>query len=203
MIDAYLTLKDPVTSRLVRKKSRFVGLLFPVSTPSAIEETLQRVRRQYHDAAHHCYAYRLMGDSGPIVYTNDAGEPAGAAGGPILQQVEASDLYDVLAIAVRYFGGKKLGLGGLIRAYGDTIKDALDNAILVKRQRTVRLAIDFPAEMNAAIMRLVHHRAEQVQDVRYNSEAHLQVTLPSSQLQPFVDALQEASLGQARWEEIR
>lgn len=203
MIDAYLTLKEPATGRLVRKKSRFVGLLFPVSTPSAVEETLQRVRREYHDAKHHCYAYRLMGDSGPIVYTNDAGEPAGSAGGPILQQVEASDLYDVLAIVVRYFGGKKLGLGGLIRAYGDTVKNALDDAVIVKCQKTVRLAIDFPTEMSTAIMRLVHHRADQVQNVCYDSEAHLHVALPPSQLQPFVDALQEASRGQARWEEIR
>jgi uncharacterized YigZ family protein len=203
MIDAYLTLKEPVTSRLARKKSRFIGLLSPVSTTSAVEETLQRVRQQHHDAAHHCYAYRLMGDSGPIVYTNDAGEPAGSAGGPILQQVEASDLYDVLAIVVRYFGGKKLGLGGLIRAYGDTVKDALGDATIVERQRTVRLAIDFPPEMSANIMRLVHRHTTEVETVRYDSEAHLLVTLPPSQLQAFVEALQEASRAQARWKEIR
>lgn len=203
MIDAYLTLKEPVTSRLARKKSRFVGLLFPVSTTSAVEETLQRVRQQYHDATHHCYAYRLMGDSGPIVYTNDAGEPAGSAGGPILQQVEASDLYDVLAIVVRYFGGKKLGLGGLIRAYGDTVKDALDDAMIVERQRIVRLAIDFPPELNASIMRLVHRQSSEVQTVSYDTEAHLLITLPFSQMQIFVEALQDASHGQACWKEVQ
>jgi uncharacterized YigZ family protein len=203
MIDAYLTLKEPLASRLVRKKSRFVGLLFPVSTTVAIEEILQRVQRQYHDATHRCYAYRLMGDSGPIVYTNDAGEPAGSAGGPILQQVETADLYDVLAIVVRYFGGKKLGLGGLIRAYGDTVKEALTDATIVKRHRTVRLSIDFPLEMNAGIMRLIHRQRSLVQTVSYGTEAHLLITLPASQVQPFVEALQDASRGQAHWEKIR
>jgi uncharacterized YigZ family protein len=203
MINSYLTLKDPVTGRITRKGSRFIGLLYPVPSKDEITAVLKEVRRHYHDATHRCYAYRLMGESGPIVSTDDAGEPAGAAGGPILQQVEIAQLYDVLAVVVRYFGGKKLGLGGLIRAYADATKEALNGATFVEQRRTIKLAVTFPAKITAGIMGLIHRHPAAIEEVTYDHEAHVLLSLPPSLLKQFVQDLQETSRAQARWKEVR
>jgi len=168
MIDSYLTLKEPVSKRITRKKSRFIGLLYPATSEKEIEEILGRVRRNYHDASHVCYAYRLMGKPDPIVRTEDAGEPAGSAGGPIMQQAEAAKLYNVLAVVVRYFGGKKLGLGGLIRAYADVTKEALGEATIVEVKRHVKIEIRFPPEVSSAVMGLIHRHTANVEKVTYD-----------------------------------
>ena len=201
MTDAYLSIKEPVSARLTRKKSRFIGLLYPASTVEEIEAILKRVKRTYHDATHHCTAYRLMGSSGPIVRTDDAGEPAGSAGGPILQQLEAAGVYDVLAVIVRYFGGTKLGVGGLIRAYADATKDALAAATLVKRCRRATLMVSFPPEMSGPMMALVHRHSVTVEHLTYNKEASARIALPPGLVSQFTAQLQEVTGGKARWEE--
>jgi len=201
MSDAYLSIKEPSSARLTRKKSRFIGLLYPVSTEAEIETILKSVKRTYHDATHHCTAYRLMSPSGPIVRTDDAGEPAGSAGVPILQQIEAATLYDVLAVVVRYFGGVKLGVGGLIRAYADATKEALAAATLIKRYRTTTLTISFPPEMSGPMMALIHRHSVTVEHLTYNKEARARIALPPGSVSQFTAQLQEVTGGKARWEE--
>lgn len=201
MTDAYLSVREPVTTRITRKKSRFIGQLYPVSTEAEIEAILKRVKRTYHDATHHCCAYRLMSPSGPIVRTDDAGEPAGSAGGPILQQLEAADVYDVLAVVVRYFGGVKLGVGGLVRAYGDATKEAIAVAKLVEKCQRIKIAIHFPSEVNSQVMGLIHRHPIKVEQVGYNKDARILVALPPSLLPRFTEELQEATGARARIEE--
>lgn len=203
MIDSYLTLKEPVSKRITRKKSRFIGLLYPAASEKEIEEILGRVRRNYHDASHVCYAYRLMGESDPIVYTEDAGEPAGSAGGPIMQQVEAAKLYNVLAVVVRYFGGKKLGLGGLIRAYADVTKEALGEATIVEVKRHVKIEIRFPPELGSAVMGLIHRHTANVEKVTYDEVGHVRILLPPSLLSRFTTELKEASGARASLKEVQ
>ena len=201
MIDAYLSIKEPSSARLARKKSRFIGLLYPVSTEAEIETILKRVKRTYHDATHHCTAYRLMSPSGPIVRTDDAGEPAGSAGTPILQQLEAAKLYDVLAVVIRYFGGTKLGVGGLIRSYADATKEAVAAAALVEKCQRIKLTIRFPPEVNSQVMGLIHRHPIKVEHVAYNKDARVLVALPPSLLPQFSQELQEATGARARIKE--
>lgn len=201
MIDTYLTTNEPATARITRKKSRFIGLLYPASSKEEAETILAQVKRSHHDATHHCSAYRLMEDSGPVGHTDDAGEPAGSAGRPILQQLEAAELVDVLAVVVRYFGGTKLGVGGLIRAYADATKEAIAAATLVEKQQRMRLAIRFSPELNSRVMGLIHRHPIEVEQVTYNKDARVLVAVPPSLLARFSQELQEATGARARVEE--
>jgi len=201
MIDSYHTVNGEAQAKITRKKSRFVALCYHVSTAEEVASTLERVRRTYHDASHRCYAYRLLNDGGPIEYSSDAGEPAGSAGLPILQQIEKEDLYDVLIVVVRYFGGTKLGIGGLIHAYGDATADALDAAKIVVKKQEVRLFVRFPPEVTSAVMGLIHRHPARVEDVKYEEEAHILVALPASKVERFTRELTETTGARAHWEE--
>jgi len=201
MIDSYLSLKEPAVAKITRKKSRFIALLYPITSEEEVPGILEEVRHAYHAASHRCYAYRLMGESSPIVYTNDAGEPSGSAGGPIVAQVEGEKLYDVLAVVVRYFGGKKLGLGGLIRAYADATKKALSAAAIVERHREVKLAITFPSEINSRVMGLIHRHPARVEEVAYDDEGRVLIAIPPSRVERFTQELKDATGARAHWEE--
>jgi len=201
MIDTYSTIKQLATARITRKKSRFIGLLHPASRKQETETILAQVKRNYHDATHHCSAYRLMGPSAPIIHADDAGEPAGSAGRPILQQLEAAELVNVLAVVVRYFGGTKLGVGGLIRAYADATKETIAAATVVERRRLVKAAIHFPPELISRVMGLIHRHPIEVKQVSYNKEARILVAVPPSLLARFCQELQEATGARARIEE--
>ena len=201
MIDTYLSIKAPTAARITRKKSRFIGLLYPASNKQEVEALLAQAKRNYHDATHHCSAYRLAEDSGLVTHADDAGEPAGSAGKPILQQLEAADLTDVLAVVVRYFGGSKLGVGGLIRAYADATKEAIAAAALVEIKRRTRLSIRFSPELSSRVMSLLHRHPIEIEQVSYNEEARVLVAVPPSLLGRFSQELQEATGARARIEE--
>ena len=201
MIDSYHTIESDTQAKITRKKSRFIALCYPVSSIERVEGLLEQARHAYHDASHRCYAYRLLGDDAPIEYSSDAGEPAGSAGLPILQQIQKAGLYDVLVIVVRYFGGTKLGIGGLIHVYSDAAAEALAAAKVVVKKQEVRLSVSFPPEITAAVMSLIHRHPARVEDVRYEQSAHVLVALPPSGIERFKRELTEATGARARWEE--
>lgn len=201
MIDSYRTVDGEAQAKITRKKSRFVALCYHVSTAKEVGSVLERARRTYHDASHRCYAYRLLNDGGPIEYSSDAGEPAGSAGLPILQQIQKHDLYDVLVIVVRYFGGTKLGIGGLIHAYGDVTSEALAEAKIVTRKQEVRLSVHFSPEISSAVMGLIHRHPARVEEVKYEQEARILVALPPSGVERFTRELIEVTGARAHWEE--
>ena len=111
--------------------SRFIAFLYPVETEDEVRTIVASLRKEYHDARHHCYAYRL-GYKGDVFRASDDGEPSGSAGRPILGQIDSAGLSDVLIVVVRYFGGIKLGIPGLIRAYKTSSADAIANADVVE-----------------------------------------------------------------------
>jgi uncharacterized YigZ family protein len=115
MSDLFLTLSKPSKGELKEKGSKFLSFAFPVSNEEEIKENLKNLKDEFWDASHHCYAYRL-GAEGEIYRANDAGEPNHSAGDPILAQIKSLDLTDLLVVVVRYFGGTKLGVSGLITA---------------------------------------------------------------------------------------
>ncbi len=112
--------------------SRFISLAYPVETEEEVKDIVSSLKKKYHDARHHCYAYRL-GWKGEKFRANDDGEPSGSAGRPILGQIDSRELKDVLVVVVRYFGGIKLGIPGLIRAYKTSTADALDATGFVEK----------------------------------------------------------------------
>jgi uncharacterized YigZ family protein len=189
-MDAYRTLAGPASARLTRERSRFLAMVEP-ATADSVDARLLALRRQYHDATHVCYAYRCRSDSAVVARADDAGEPKGSAGLPILQQLEAADLVDIFAAVVRYFGGVKLGIGGLVRAYGDAVTAALAQAEIVERHVEVALRVAFPHEANGAVLRIVHRHGARVLDIRYDSRGEMVVALPPSRASAFADAVRE------------
>ena len=130
--DAYRSLAAPSEGLFKDNGSRFIALAYPVETEEEVKNIVAALRKEYHDARHHCYAYRL-GYQGNIFRASDDGEPAGSAGRPILGQIDSAGLSDVLVVVVRYFGGIKLGIPGLIRAYKTSTADAIGNGQIVTK----------------------------------------------------------------------
>jgi len=193
MIDSYRTLAEPMKARITRKKSRFLAFVHPVGSPEDVEAVLAATCRAHHDASHHCTAYRLVASPEPIAASDDAGEPAGSAGAPILHRLEEADLLNVLAVVVRYFGGTKLGVGGLIRAYGDATGAALEGARIVVRRMAVGVLIRFPADVNSGVMATIHRCGAEVRDVRFGESAEIRAELAPSKVSAFRAAIREAT----------
>lgn len=127
------TIAGPVEHELVIRKSRFLTLVAPVETPDAADQVIAGVKKRYWDAAHNCSA-QVTGLHGDRARSSDDGEPSGTAGIPMLEVLRRRELTDVVAIVTRYFGGIKLGAGGLVRAYSSAVSEALDLASSVDRR---------------------------------------------------------------------
>lgn len=124
--------KTAVTIEDTIKKSRFIGYSIPCQTENEIQLHLNQLRQQHPHASHIVFAYRIKSAKGLISRFNDAGEPSGTAGKPVFQHIEGNDLINVLMIVIRYFGGIKLGAGGLTRAYGNTARKVIESSSLTE-----------------------------------------------------------------------
>ena len=153
-MDTFKSIASPSEGLFKDNGSRFIALAYPVESEAQVKEIVSSLKKEYHDARHHCYAYRL-GHRGDIFRANDDGEPSGSAGRPILGQIDSAGLSDVLVVVVRYFGGIKLGIPGLIRAYKTSTSDALVSARVIEKTacRNFRLRFAY-LSMNDA-MKLV------------------------------------------------
>jgi len=200
MIDSYRTLAGPAEGRITRKRSRFLAFLRPIDSASEVDEAIAEIRRAYRGAAHHCSAFRLGAMPELISRSDDAGEPAGSAGRPILQRLEQAELFDVLAVVVRYFGGTKLGIGGLIRAYGDATQEALTAARIIVRRVAVDVLIRFPADVNSGVMATIHRCGADVRTVRFDDQGEMCVALPPTGIDSFCKAIRQATGGRASTE---
>ncbi|MEX2549860.1 MAG: YigZ family protein [Nitriliruptoraceae bacterium] len=136
-------------------RSRFIATLAPVADLDAVGEVVARVRREFHDASHHCTAL-VLGPDGQQQRSNDDGEPAGTAGAPMLAVLRGAELTDVVAVVTRHFGGTLLGAGGLVRAYGGAVSAACDRARRLARRWVTVVRIDVPLADAGRIEHLLH-----------------------------------------------
>ena len=143
MSDQYKTVVGIADSKLEVKKSRFIGLATALQNQDAIKDFLDLTRKQYPNASHYCYAYKIETGSEIREYATDAGEPTHSAGPPMLSAIKAAELSNVICVIVRYYGGINLGVGGLIRAYGSCARSCLANAKIETRilYQTLRLHV--------------------------------------------------------------
>lgn len=153
--DHYRTLASTAESRLKVERSEFLGLAFPCGSDEEFFAGLQRIEKQYFDATHHCWAFRTFGDSSPRQRSSDAGEPSGSAGKPILSAIESASLFDAAVVVVRWFGGVKLGTGGLSRAYREAATATLRSAQTVERLLYDSYDVVVPFDSVGAIYRLL------------------------------------------------
>lgn len=133
------TIENNIKNEIIINKSRFICLLFKINSEIEVEQILNELKKEYKDATHYCYAYIC----GNIKRFNDDGEPSGTAGMPILNVLEKNDLNKVLAVVIRYFGGIKLGAGGLVRAYSGSVSECLDKVRIVNMVDGFEIMIKF------------------------------------------------------------
>ena len=165
MAEKYFTIDKSVESIYKEKGSKFLSFLYPVSSVDEVKEYLTQLKKKYYDATHHCYAY-IIGYDKETFRMNDDGEPSSTAGKPIYGQLQSNDLTNVLLVVVRYFGGTKLGVSGLIKAYKESSAECIALAQIVEKQVKNKYNIYFAYEdMNVVMNILKQNNAEQKNQV--------------------------------------
>ena len=187
MQDTYKTLEAEASATLKVEGSRFLAEAAPVPNRSVAERRIEQTRKREHKATHHCFAYRL-GVSGDEVRYDDDGEPSGTAGPPILRQIEALDLTNTLVVVTRYYGGTKLGTGGLARAYGDAADAALQTATIVDRvvRTSVRLRFDY--DDTSPARRVLEQFDAVIEESYYTDVTEWTVGVRASEVDSFLQA---------------
>jgi uncharacterized YigZ family protein len=159
--DTYKTIKSPAEGFYKEKGSRFVSIAIPLSEVESVKTIIDKIRKEHHEARHHCYAY-MIGHERNIWRVNDDGEPSGTAGRPILGQINSYGLTNLIIVVSRYFGGTLLGVSGLINAYRKAAASALQNAVIIERTLREYYDIFYPyAAMNDVMKILKEESIEQ------------------------------------------
>ncbi len=170
---AYTTVDHPATAELTVERSRFIGHCRETATEAEAKAFIAQIREEHSQANHNCYAYRIGSGANPLEYYNDHGEPSGTAGKPILGAIQRLDLINVVVVVTRYFGGKKLGVRGLIEAYGQAATLALKEAGAIVKVPKFKATLVY----NYSEHSLVLHRLQQVEAEVLNTEYTNVVTL--------------------------
>ena len=155
MLNEYNTIEKPVENTLLKEKGiKFIGFDFPVNNEAELKNALEKIRTEHPKATHHCYAFR-MGLNGENYRANDDGEPSGSAGLPIYNQLLANEITNVLVISVRYYGGTKLGVSGLVKAYKESAKITLEEAQIITKELETEIEIQFQFNQQNLIFTLL------------------------------------------------
>lgn len=162
-------IKEDHEEQMEIKKSRFITYLHRTESEADAKAFLTAIRRLHPDATHHCYAF-IIGEHNEIKRSNDDGEPAGTAGVPMLECLDRNHMQDIIAITVRYFGGIKLGAGGLIRAYSKSVSHALSTAQITKKQWMEKYEIHFSYDLIGRIDYYFREHCLEILDKAYDEE---------------------------------
>ena len=177
IIDTYRTLKSFSKGIYKEKGSKFLAFAYPVKTEDEIKEKLDLLRKDHHGARHHCYAW-LLGANKNRLRANDDGEPSNSAGKPILGRIDSHDLTQLLIIVVRYFGGIKLGVGGLINAYRSAAEDAINNGEIIELRMKTYFWVKFGYENMNDVMHLVKSRKIEQIEQDFALKCKLKLAVP-------------------------
>ena len=189
--DSFLTVEAPAEVASRERSSKFLAYIYPVTDEEQIRDRLDALRKRYFDATHHCYAWRL-GPQGERWRANDDGEPSGTAGKPILGQLLSAGITDCLVVVVRYFGGTKLGVPGLIAAYRDAAAEAIAAATVVERTVDRRITVDFPYAAMNDIMRAVKECQPVIRAQRFDNLCTLELAIRESRADELTERLKKA-----------
>lgn len=189
-MDTYQTIAAPSIGEFKEKGSKFIAYAYFVSDEIEIKEKLDLPKKEHFKATHHCYAYRL-GTDGKNYRANDDGEPSGTAGRPILGQIDSFGLTNLLIVVVRYYGGTKLGTSGLINAYREAAKLALENSI--KIEKIIESQIDFSVpylKMNEVMQFLKQYEIELVTNDYSDESIHFKVSVRNKLLESLKEKIE-------------
>ena len=189
--DLYRTVAEEAEAACRERSSKFLAWIYPVRTEEEIRQRLDALRKRVFDATRHCYAWRL-GPRGEAFRANDDGEPSGTAGKPILGQLLSNDLTDCLVVVVRYFGGTKLGVPGLIAAYKESAAAAIEAARIVERTVDRTVTVDFPYVAMNDIMRVVKELQPRIEAQEFDNLCTMRLTIRESLADRLEERLRKA-----------
>jgi uncharacterized YigZ family protein len=198
-IDTWETVAGEVEDELKVSRSTFLAIAFPVAGEDAFQERLLQIQKQYFDATHHCWAFRLFQAGSVLQRSADAGEPSGTAGRPILGAIESAGLHDVGCVVVRYYGGVKLGTGGLARAYAGAVNHALDALPRAERVAWARLRVEVDYGAVGGVQQLLPAHEATVLEQLYSDTVTYVVQVPEANLEALRAALLELTSGKVRF----
>lgn len=181
-------------SEYKEKGSRFLALAFPVQTEEEALTILERIKKKYYDASHHCYAYKLSNNKSKY---SDAGEPSGTAGIRILNAIEHFDLLNTLVIVVRYFGGIKLGAGGLGRAYYNSAFNVLNNASIINKKLYQKIFIKTEFQFAQKIYHIMNDCDSKILSVDYTDKVNFECLITPEDIQKIISQLNDDTNGSA------
>lgn len=197
----YRTVEKEANAEIIEKKSRFIAELYPVASEDEALGILEKVKKRYWDARHHCWAF-IIGKEQPLERCSDDGEPSGTAGKPILEVIRGAQLRNVLIVVTRYFGGTLLGTGGLVRAYTSASKEAVESAEIIVKIAGYRLKIKTDYTGLGKIQYLLAQRGIDIEDSEYAENVVLTVVIPKDEEQGLIKELTEATNAKAEIERV-
>lgn len=182
--DTYRTIRAATEASLRERASRFLAYAWPVKDEEEINEHLDSLRKEYYDATHHCYAWRL-GPTGEQYRANDDGEPSSTAGRPILGQMLSHELTDILIVVVRYYGGTKLGVPGLISAYRESAKAVIDEATIITKTIDVYYRVDFEYLAMNDVMRTIKEMEPRIINQHFDNMCQIDLAIRKNSAEEF------------------
>ena len=177
--DAFLTIKNPSEGFFKDRKSRFIGFAFPVNNEESVKEIIKKIRKDYYDATHRCYAY-VIGKSREIYRSSDDGEQANTAGVQILGQLNSRQLTNILLVVVRYYGGVKLGIPGLINAFRSATIDTLDKAEVITSYEKKQCVVKFKYPQMNIVMNILKEDGVEIIDQKFELDCVINFEVYSS-----------------------
>lgn len=188
---SFKTIKKPIENILLKEKgSKFIGFAFPVNSEAELKASLEKIRSEHPKATHHCYAFRL-GLEGENYRANDDGEPNGSAGLPIYNQLLANELTNILLIVVRYYGGTKLGVSGLVKAYKECAKITLEEGEIMTKDLESVLEIAFNFDKQNQIFTLLNKFEGKILDFLSEEQCKIVAKINTSQKENISEQLSE------------
>ena len=186
--DSYKSIASEAKGLFKDNGSRFIAHAYPVETEDEVKEIVAALKKEYYDARHHVYAYRL-GYLGDKFRANDDGEPSGSSGRPVLGQIDSNGLSDILVVVVRYFGGIKLGIPGLIRAYKTATADAIANADIVEKIASKMFRVHFGYMSMNSVMKVFKDMGLDQKNQQFDMECSMDTSVRLSQVDTFLERI--------------
>ena len=196
--DNYKTIQQESEGLYKEKGSKFIAYAYPVSTEEEIKEHIAKLKKEYYDARHHCYAYMLGADKKNF-RANDDGEPSSTAGKPILGQILSNDLTNILIVIIRYFGGTKLGASGLIHAYRTAASDAIENAEIIEKTVNDIYDIHFDYLVMNDIMKIIKDEQPEQLGQDFNLTCKITLSIRQSEVQRLIEKFEKITSVKAEY----
>ncbi len=190
MEDKFYTIAEQSEGYFTDRKSKFYSFAYPVENEEQVKSKLKDLHKKFYDARHIVYAF-VIGPEGSVARASDAGEPAGSSGPPVLRAIQSKGLTNIMVAVVRYFGGKKLGIPGLINAYQQAAIDALENAKIIEKIISQQVEVNCNYNQISTVMSLLQQFGANIDSQDYGTGCKIIASIPQSKVQTFIDQLKQ------------